>query len=491
MIKTRSLGLLIKEDNAKLFFDSIESPKEVANFFSTSFRAMDSYVLRLGHENELHALNQCWIGPSDMRRSSRTLESEIFVKICISYYVTKQWEILREMSYVAISVNALKVLHNLSKDETRSLFKLPADLGTSVDCMDLRVLCTNLQKHGILHHLQAAFARTQLLVSGAGNASYSSRSSSTRGPEVIHGKGHEIRKMVFEMYAKCKTGNREPDESFLCCHEVQHELKDPGVAPMSIFGDGLKKIRGNNVFVYGEQKGRKPEGPNLCLFLIRPKDASLSKQTILTYLRGARSLEQAYYTIREGRSVLEIKNVERNSEKILIKQQKNGSEEKCSGELREWIRLLNKRRSRSRSPSMSRPSFSRRPSLDDDSVFEGYGFSTRPTRPTTFGTTARPDNSSSGFRAGSTSTRRPSAPSYGFTRTERDTNSFKAQPFSGMSPMPFGSTRVPHGSRSGSRPSRRNSVAYDLLEKAQTTRSRSPGLNSLDSEELDDYSMYE
>ena len=110
VIKTRVLGLMINEANAELLLNSIPTEGEVSNFIKSSFRAWDRFVLQFAHESDPFALERHWMGCSEPLRPTENFQSGIIAKICISYYLTEDWEIVREMAYVAISEKALKVL---------------------------------------------------------------------------------------------------------------------------------------------------------------------------------------------------------------------------------------------------------------------------------------------------------------------------------------------------------------------------------------------
>ena len=195
------------------------------------------------------------------------------------------------------------------------MFHVRPEFGTWVDIKDLKGLFMSVGEQTRLHQLQAAIARAQLVVSGAKDTGRSERGGAVN---LVKDREGGIRKIVFHVYQRCKVGNREPTESFLRCHETQHELKNQGREPAFGLEDPLKSVRHDSVIVYGDQRGMKPGGPYFCLFSI--KDIShLHKRNLVERLTVVKAAQSAYFTIREGRSLREVANMQRNLDRLTVK----------------------------------------------------------------------------------------------------------------------------------------------------------------------------
>ena len=358
VIKTRCFGLLINESNAKQVVDSIAPQEDLSTFLRASFQAYDRHILWFEHERDIHNLEICWTGHSRMSNLSLDTQSEVYAKICISYYLTNDWELVRELAYIAISRKALKVLDEQIGDKSYSLFCLSENLGTLVGSDDVANLCWNVQRQTKLHHLQAAIARSQLVISSTGGERRPKRGGhASSNVELVKDERNGIRSVVFNVYRRCKIGNRELEENSLCYHEVLHKLSNDNAAPCYSLRFSLRLVLHDFVCVYGKQKGTKPAGPNLGLFQMKERNTSMTAYDLAEVLRYARRRRIVYFTIPEGKTLIEVQTKQRNREdKVLWEQQKEKDAGKSVVELTQWINNLAGRSRSSRSNSPSRTS---------------------------------------------------------------------------------------------------------------------------------------
>jgi hypothetical protein len=107
-------------------------------------------------ENTLNAIETAWTGNSREGAFFTSNGSKFLAKISLLYYITPDWRQVRELSYVAISLDAINLIRLRSKD--LPIFKV-LDSALDVDYDFLLGYCSHLRKSSISFNLQCTLTR--------------------------------------------------------------------------------------------------------------------------------------------------------------------------------------------------------------------------------------------------------------------------------------------------------------------------------------------
>lgn len=150
----RLKGLYMTCKNFETVFQSFNEESEARIFAGQILHALSLAPLLLSGEDALQALEENWTGNTRPRMHSSTSSSPIFAQFRVSYYVSARWEVVKELSYLAVSQNLLDSLFTFAivSKSLNSLSLRHAIVGTS----NIPVLCERLLQRSVQEDLNSA-----------------------------------------------------------------------------------------------------------------------------------------------------------------------------------------------------------------------------------------------------------------------------------------------------------------------------------------------
>lgn len=109
LIMTRLSGLYITRDNIAIILALLPGVGQAQAFVNSMIEALSQDSLLLTRET-LNALEHKWTGKTTYNRSHHELDHEYIVQINITTYLDTWWRQVRELSFLAVSEDAINVL---------------------------------------------------------------------------------------------------------------------------------------------------------------------------------------------------------------------------------------------------------------------------------------------------------------------------------------------------------------------------------------------
>lgn len=230
-IETRSFGLILFKNNVQRFLESIQRPEQWCLSILTTFTA-EMMILTSG---ELWEVEKTWMNEESINYVHDRSE-ELYVRLMYQTYLDANWYQVRELTYLAVSSEALAILVQ------RSGFRRPAEesyLRPQTGSLSQRV---QILRSASLHfNLRAAISRTSMIFGfdGSGDpdssrhhqtANGESRVKVTQGgalerrPVCLYntsfdeeraGRYQRLYNLIHEVIQEHTTGNRVADEPYI------------------------------------------------------------------------------------------------------------------------------------------------------------------------------------------------------------------------------------------------------------------------------------
>lgn len=112
-------GLYLTTENFDKFRLSFENEYTAEEFVGKIFRALAVSPLRLADEGVFRSLEETWICKKRMSQQDSNAKSPIIAQICVSYFISTNADIIKELSYLAVAKKLLKTLSEYSRTNER------------------------------------------------------------------------------------------------------------------------------------------------------------------------------------------------------------------------------------------------------------------------------------------------------------------------------------------------------------------------------------
>ena len=307
-IESRVKGLFISRDNINTLLQSVSNTETFAKdvLRTITYKATSNMKLTA---HDLSTVHMIWTG--DVSNSMIAGQFETFhTKLTFRSFFTKNWDLMRELSYLAVSDDAVKVLFAES-NKTRSVTLdsvSPATNSLANQIRNLQMGCVEFNLHAAMVHSSLAF------VMAPGKLTRSRRNCDeclNTNVFVVNtskecGGMNQIHAVIDNIYTSHTIcGKRLLQEPYIrnsSCEEQQSEL-DANANPRHIVFPNTMHIKehsqGNREFVLLVEK-LGDDRPNLCLYQIKGKeDVTLPQLMSLVYTTVERR-SAMYQTYRNG-----------------------------------------------------------------------------------------------------------------------------------------------------------------------------------------------
>lgn len=361
-IDTRFIGIYITGSNARTLLQSLETAEKARKFagsllhvFSRTQRDRQNKAWRtteLQSEEMLNALEDKWTG--NPRQGLGPSSSEvIFMQLRFSYYITVQWEAVREMNYLAVSEDGIRALVEASGRTARGLSSLQKHVARA-ELEHLLFHCDTLLRRSAEEDLKAAFARETLAFqhedfhtasSSFGRQdiptrtvdprTFSSRNTTRSVPayykSLAKNDNYNMQDIVHFIYNSHKIGRREPSEPF-----IRHSSRQDITEPASNSDSDLVLSASPALTGYPSM---------LCLFCFREGLPDLSAAALRTELEAALKREEISVTELQGKYTRRGRKGRRNIKTPIPINQLNRRDfvprtRNVRGDIQEWIKEL-------------------------------------------------------------------------------------------------------------------------------------------------------
>ena len=241
-------------------------------------------------EYTLNYLEELWTGEKRSRMPSSQESSNLWATITVTFYVSHEWRLVRELSYVAVSKPALEQIGQLYGGNMPSI-QPPAEIAAE----PLEMLTIQLKAASAEHNLAAAISRSSVslplavLASGTGNNSGapSTANSMTETGDAFE-RTSDWRTHEIVLYTKDDDTfhENEHSKSYLRLSSqpiVQAQDESPNSWPLRVQnltqnGHGAVVVHGkvSNMTRFKKKFGRH-DIPNQCVFVKRQSEEHVSK----------------------------------------------------------------------------------------------------------------------------------------------------------------------------------------------------------------------
>lgn len=150
-ISSRIKGLWLTRNNLETLFLSLNQPKKAEKLARQVLALLQRQGIVLEGEEVLGAVEELWTGRS---RGRSTRRSRVHVQMHICFYINPVWEIVRELTYLAVEEDALQCLHE------RAAHKRPRRIQT-LECRKGRLLAAigTILDRNVKEDLVSSFCR--------------------------------------------------------------------------------------------------------------------------------------------------------------------------------------------------------------------------------------------------------------------------------------------------------------------------------------------
>lgn len=110
IIENRVCGLYITKDNVSTLCQGFDHRNLSAVFAISVLELLKQRCVILESENTLNAPEDKWTGKSRAPRPTSENESKIHAQFRVSYFINQEWDQVRELTYLAVSEDAMQFL---------------------------------------------------------------------------------------------------------------------------------------------------------------------------------------------------------------------------------------------------------------------------------------------------------------------------------------------------------------------------------------------
>jgi hypothetical protein len=296
-IEARVRGVLITTDNLQTLLMSFEEPGMSKKFALEVWTELFDHAMELDDDDALNSIEQIWtVNARPINPSTSTAgKCKIYATITLAYYIGLNWEIVREISFLAIAGDALVHLFAAAGRPRLKSDSGPNDMVANACALPsplLRSLCRR-QRVSPAEQLQRATRRQILRL----------EPYLENDQELVDWfESENCLRTVHELFQRCTIGRREPNEPFLRSSNGIFRKMAGTVANVY---QNLKASKNDMVLVFGDCLNldkSATSSPLLCLYVFR-NNLELS-EVILDYidaLKEYKNRSSYCYTVRKGR----------------------------------------------------------------------------------------------------------------------------------------------------------------------------------------------
>ncbi len=313
-VESRLLGLFINADNASTLLASDETPLTSLRTARKILTAVAEGYFELSSECLLNSLEDQWVGHLDYLSESSIRPSTVYVKVTVTHYLNSQWDLVRELNYIALTEGGLGVLLQHAKLKGLPMRIAASRHGQKGKESDLEKICSDLLRASTTQCLLACLhkevvALHDVMIRGSGMEEQ--LSLKTADPPSAQPSESSIREIVLAIYRKNKVGRREPSETFLRRASRTTNNSNEGhskLLALSLDRHGpLQQPEPGKVLVYGKSPPQTwPERPSpcLCLYVLDDKQDMDSKAIADALFSFLASCKWVYYARREEKQLV-------------------------------------------------------------------------------------------------------------------------------------------------------------------------------------------
>lgn len=261
-------------------------------------------------EHTLNRLEELWTGQTRSNKPSSQEGLNLWATITVTFYISHQWQLVRELSYVAVSRRALSQIGALL--ETKVPYIPPP---TEIPTEPLETVAIQLKAVSAEHNLAASISRSSvslpLAVIASGTSSNFDAPSTTISmaeTDDVADRTSDWRTHEIALFVKDNDSldAHEHSESYLRLSS-ESEIKHQGISPdpQLLSVPSLVRCKNCAVVVYGKvataSRFQKMFGqhdvPNQCVFSLQNAKIQ-SEQQIAQILKDSASSWAIYHTVR-------------------------------------------------------------------------------------------------------------------------------------------------------------------------------------------------
>ncbi|XTI83388.1 hypothetical protein V2W45_1360539 [Cenococcum geophilum] len=233
----RLRGLYITCENYESLLQCFSSDLEARLFTTRVIEVLYFKPLLLSGEEALKTLEESWSGKPEPNISGNTSSSPIFAQIHISYYLSAQGKVIKELSYLAVSQDSLDLLFKYDgRSKYLSTLSKPHAITSN---SNIPPLCERILQRSVPDDLSSAVEKSV----------FSVRADPVIGMLYCKNWVDEMHGIVLkpttdlvnDVYKMVKIGRREPTDSFIRSSEFQITRPLP-VEPLTGFGGAIDVI---------------------------------------------------------------------------------------------------------------------------------------------------------------------------------------------------------------------------------------------------------
>lgn len=311
-VDSEFLGIHITRDNADTLLLLANTPKQAVVFARKLLKALLNRKSTLLTEETLIELEDMWTGGAPLFGNPVAPATEFVVRLLLNKSLSKDWNQVRELSYLAASQEGLDVLIRRSGLRRPSAATASACEKHSVKSIVGRHLSIPASRG-----LRAAIAREALSLE---STVILDDGTITEGFVPLERRKDHTHGLIHEIYRKHKVGMREPDESFIrkSTRIDEQTLEEaPQLAytlgslnkrdPLDQYGNGLPQnvlVSGRCVQVLGSASG----GPEICYYKVSgPPEAPKALDLRMALQQILRTSSRIYKTERYAKKSFSTK----------------------------------------------------------------------------------------------------------------------------------------------------------------------------------------
>ena len=309
IILSKLRSLYINSDNIHRFLQGFETPSATLAFVRNVRIALSGKCVLLENEAVLDQIEMQWTGNS---RKTTQQTCPILAQFDFRYYIDHSWNQVRELTYLAVSVEAWGILtgfENISESLARLTCNQPLELSGE----EVLNAINKLLQQGVRQDLINALARRTYMAEiesrpavtnpdGETPQTFSFPKMRIRQYREERSTGLAIQRIVHEVDEKHCRGHHDPSELFLRVSS-RIDTYDRPLWRGWRAGDQLPKgdCHYDKILVYADVLNGPDAERKLCLYILDGKTEQFNPFSVVTKLLFFLHKDFIYRTVRNGR----------------------------------------------------------------------------------------------------------------------------------------------------------------------------------------------